>query len=330
MSSSTKQAAVWLSPHENIQTPQQLAAMVKNVYMPDHTTVVYIPTFYDDWPQQVLSQRSIGDALAIDNAADAANVRAQIEAEGVLCGGWSVPRATGDAYDEGYKQGQAAAAFDYFILNFEDGWAGFWTQNGTYAITQFLTGFWDALKAGGRDSSNFLLGLSFVTNTAMLQAVDAEEGAAWFGGVHYVCVEAYVPGDPGLDPANSLRRMQAELDAAGFPDMRVVCILERGDLVALAQEFDHPELGFQVWTVAVAVAATWPVPEDNGGDDVDLPQVDWAWQAKKDVVVSTTGELVAVRQQFNDEANRKAGPRKKEVNRLASNEMQPRLDKILA
>jgi hypothetical protein len=323
----TPKLGVWASPQENIQTPEDLVAMLKDVHLPGHETEVYIPTYYDDWPQQVLSQRAIGDAFAVDGPEDAAAMRATIESLGLKCGGWSVPRGTGDIYAEGYKQGTCAAMFDHFILNFEDGWAGFWTQDGVNAITLFLSGFWDALKAAGRGPDNFLLGITFVTNAAMLGAVSVAEASEWLGGTHYVALEAYVPDDPGLDPANSLRRMQSVLNASGYPNMRMVCILEQGDVVSLAQEFSHPELGVQIWTAAVAASASWPPVEDPVQP---LPDVDWAWQAKKDQVVATTGELVAVRQMFDTEASRKAGPRRAEIKRLADQEMQPRLDKILA
>lgn len=248
--------ALWLSPHESrFQTAAQLVAACKEVNLPGHRTVVLIPTLYDDWPQQVVN-RSIGDELAIDSPDDAWNVRAAIEFFGVPCGGWSVPRGTGNVLAEGYKHGLTARYFDHFSLNFEAGWQDFWAPDGRWYVDEWFKGFNDGLQ-GHRPQR---LGVTFVTNTAMLQAVSASEGAAWFEQVDYVGIEVYLPGDPGLDPARGTERMRAELAAAGHPDLPIVCILEQGDLPALAQQFSHPDFGVQVWTVQAALNHAWPAP----------------------------------------------------------------------
>jgi hypothetical protein len=96
----------------------------------------------------------------------------------------------------------------------------------------------------------------------MLGAVSASEGAAWFEDVDYVAIEAYIPGDPGLDPEKGAARMREELAAAGHPDLPIVCILEFGDLPVMCAQFSHPEFGVQVWTVGAALNHTWP-PADQ-------------------------------------------------------------------
>lgn len=60
------------------------------------------------------------------------------------------------------------------------------------------------------------------------------------------------------------------------------------------------------------------------------PDYDAAWQAKKDSVVATAGELLAVADQLLAEANRKNGPRASEIRRLADPEVRSRAEKILA
>lgn len=60
-----------------------------------------------------------------------------------------------------------------------------------------------------------------------------------------------------------------------------------------------------------------------------MPDCDYGWQDKKPVVVETAGELLSVKDQFLAEANRKGGPRIKEIRRLATAELQPRVETIL-
>lgn len=68
----------------------------------------------------------------------------------------------------------------------------------------------------------------------------------------------------------------------------------------------------------------------NGGEEVPDPNVDYGWQAKKDTVVQAAGELLSVSDQLLAEANRKGGPRAKEIRRLANPEVRARAEKILA
>lgn len=313
-----RRLSLWLSPWEPYQSADELVAACRGVNLPGHQTEILIPTLYDDWPQQVLS-RTLGDALAIDSIDDAATVRALIEADGISCGGWSVPRGTGEIYGEGYKHGQVAALFDHFVLNYEDGWSGFWTDDGRWAVDEFMRGFQDGL-GGARPR----LGVTFVTNTAMLQAVSPDEAAAWLEHADYVAIEVYVPGDPGLDPDLGAARMRDELAAAGHPDVPIVCILERGDLSTLAAAESHPELGVQVWTIGAALQHTWPdiAPPPP-------PDVDFGWLAKKDLVVGLAGELQNVADQFGIEAGRKSGPRKSMVLALAAG-VRSRAEQILS
>jgi hypothetical protein len=72
------------------------------------------------------------------------------------------------------------------------------------------------------------------------------------------------------------------------------------------------------------------IVSQSGGGDVPDPNVDYGWQQKKDLVVQTAGELLAVSDQLLAEANRRGGPRAKEIRRLANPEVRARAEKILA
>lgn len=69
---------------------------------------------------------------------------------------------------------------------------------------------------------------------------------------------------------------------------------------------------------------------NGGGGEVPDPSVDYVWQAKKDSVVATAGELLTVADQLLTEANRKNGPRVTEIRRLANPEVRARAEKILS
>lgn len=66
----------------------------------------------------------------------------------------------------------------------------------------------------------------------------------------------------------------------------------------------------------------------NGGEP--MPDIDMAWQEKKGLVVQQAGELLSVADQLLAEANRKGGPRVREIRRLANPEVRARAEKILA
>jgi hypothetical protein len=249
---------LWISPFNPYQTAAAVAADARKVHMPGMQTRVLLPTLYDDYPQQVVT-RTIGDALAIDNAEDAAAVRAAIEAEGTPCDGWSVPRGTGDIEAEGYAHGLVASKFERFVLNWEEGWSGFWTENGAAAVNLWMTGFWRAVSdAGAAERLQGRVGITFVTNLTMRNAATDDEVAAWVGGSHYDALEAYLPGDPGLDPGKALAIWQGRLARIGATDRPVVVILEHGDLPALVAQYAHPTYGAQVWTLPIAASQNWP------------------------------------------------------------------------
>lgn len=231
--------------------------------IPDHETVVYLPTVYDDWPQQVLGKRALGDALAVDSPDDCAAVRAAIEATGVRCAGWSVPRGTGDADAEGYLHGLYAATFDEFILNYEQWRSGegqdeeYWVhpQNPAY-VHLFMGGFNRALRDQGR-VGKVRLGITFVTNSMLVSAGDDVE-RAWLSYVDYVALEAYYPGDRNLDPANSLRIWREHcINDLGIEPVPAVAILAGGDVPADAVKFGvYGDV--QVWTFITGTGFTWP------------------------------------------------------------------------
>lgn len=271
-----RDALCWISPFDSYAGGAAVVADAQRVNVPGHRTVVAIPTLYGVWPQQELS-RAIGDALAVDGIEDALNVRAQIESQGVACAGWSVPRGnTGNPDAEGYAHGAMAAQFDTFLLNWEQGWGGFWTSADAGAVRAFFGGFWRALSEAGREDVHVII--TFVTNSAMRQAVPADEETAWVEGSHAVALEAYIPGDPGLDPGNAVAIMRARLARDGHPDFPVIVILEQGDLLALAEQYSDPTWGVQFWTLATAARAAWPAPQPED-EDMALPPVDERYTA---------------------------------------------------
>jgi hypothetical protein len=296
---------LWLSPWDTYKTIQSAVDAAKLVRMPGFETGVLVPTLYDDWTQAQLSN-NLGLELKVSGYDGALVIRSAFEAAGVACGGWSVPRGTGDVEAEGYVHGFCAAAFDYFVINFEDGWAGFWTLEGRAGVDAWLGAFWNGVKdAGGTERLNGNVGVTMVTNSSMMNSVSDDEAAAWVGGTSFDCLEAYVPGDRGLDPGNAIRIWNERLDRIGVAERPVVPILEQGDLPALIAQYAHPTLGAQIWTLSIAAARDWPdAPEPES-----KPACDYGWQAKKDLVVATAGELQAVADQITAEANRKGGPR---------------------
>lgn len=309
--------ALWISPvGKPYETVEDVLADVARVHLDGFEPVVILPTLYDDYPQQEC-RRTIGDALAIDSAEDAARVRAQFEAAGVRCWGWSVPRGTGDVAAEGAKHGAMAAVFETFVLNFEDGWEGFWTADGRAVVDTWLGGFW---SAPGTEHLDGHVGVTMVTNSAMLHAVSDDEARAWCEGTHFWALEAYVPGDPGLDPANSLRLWRERLARIGQADRPVVLILERGDLVGDVERFAEPTWGTQIWPVESALAVNWPAAAPPAQLPAAEPEpCDRPWQAKRPLVLSSAGvirgDLVAA---LRAEANRLGrAPRKTVIRRLA-------------
>lgn len=304
--------ALWISPYNGYQTPAQVAAAASGVHLPGHRTIVLLPTLYDDWPQQALSKRAIGDALAVDSPADCASVRQAIEACGVACGGWSVPRGTGDAYAEGYAHGQAAAQFEVFILNYEQ-WTArendpseeYWVhpQDSSY-VNAFMDGFEQALAEAGAAP---IIGLTYVTNSMFTNAGDDVE-RAWLRRVNFVALEAYYPGDRNLDPAKSLelwaKHCTDDLRIAAVPACAIVA---QGDIVTDAQTVSDPAWGVEVWTLEEAARAEWPAA-DEPPTEAPVPEpeapaepepIDIPWQQKRGLVINTLGlihgdELAAV------------------------------------
>jgi len=307
--------SIWLSPWENISNADDLVRAVSAARLPGHFTEVLIPTVYIDWPQSVL-RNNLGPSLKVDSPDHAAHVRATIEAQGLWCGGWSVPGGTGDAYAEGRLHGSFASAFDHFNLNWEEGWQDFWAREGRAPVDEFLGGYWDELASRGKMP---LTGITFVPNTAMLGAATPDETAAWVEGSHYVAIETYLPGDPGLDPTFGKARMVHELSQAGHPDFPIVNLLEFGDLPALAAQHSHRDFGVQVWTVGAVMGHVWPDPEPQPDPEPEPEPVpvpdpgscqDPEWHARKDEIVGLAGELALTGDQIIAEGNRKNGPRK--------------------
>ena len=279
---------VWLSPWEHYESVEQIVEALANVHLPGHTTEVLIPTVYDDTPQYWL-RNNLGPGLKVSNPDSAAGLRQQFRDLGLECGGWSVPRGTGNAGSEGAIHGAFAAQFDHFNLNWEEGWQDFWAREGAAPVNQFLQGYWGEVEARGR-TLDVLTGITFVPNTAMLGAATPQETAAWVGGSEYVAIETYLPGDPGLDPAKGRVRMGHELEQAGYPDFPVVNMLEHGDLPALAAQFTHPVYGIHIWTIGAAIAHTWPI-EEPPPEPVTPPEVDDVLQALAYIANDVTGPL---------------------------------------
>ncbi len=260
----TTRLDAWISPFDTYSTIAAAVADAQRIHLPGLTTGVLLPTLYDDWTQSQV-QHSLGVELTVSSAEHAGQIRAAFEAQGVPCGGWSVPRGTGDIAAEGYAHGLMAAQFDFFVLNFEKGWPGFWADNGGAAIDQWLGAFWTGVAdSGASQRLNGNVGVTWVTNSGMMQAVSDDEAAAWVGGTNFDALEAYLPGDPGLDPTLSLAIWQARLARIGVADRPVVLILERGDLPALCAQHAIAGYGVQLWTLAGAAQQTWPepVPDD--------------------------------------------------------------------
>jgi hypothetical protein len=281
----------WISPFDPFATPQDVVNAAQRITLTGFESRVLLPTMYGAWYQGTAGvQRTLGAGLVDTSPAGYAAIRASIEALGTGCDGWSVPT---DA-SQGYAHGAVASVFDHFVLNFEHGWAGFWTPEGPNPVNQFMGDFWRGVQDGGAsDRLNGNVGVTMVTNSAMMHALSDAELQAWVGGSNYDALEAYIPGDPGLDPANSQRIWQARLAANGIADRNVVLILEQGDLPALCAEYANPVYGVQLWTLGSAMNLAWPAPDDPAPDPVADPTIDPCQQIidQRDGLESALGYL---------------------------------------
>jgi hypothetical protein len=317
----------YLSPFDGFQTFDDLFAALDKVHLPGFRTGVLIPTLYDDWTQAQVNH-TLGAQLTVSGEANAYTIRSTIEARGYRCGGWSVPRATGDVYSEGKLHGRIAARFDYFVLNFEDGWDGFWTQDGRSVVDVWITGFWDGvMEAGGQEAVDRLngnVGVTMVTNSAMMHAVSDDEVAAWTDGTNFDALEAYIPGDPGLDPDSSGSIWQDRLNRISKPDRPFVLILEQGDLPTICRQFARSR-GVQIWTLQVAAQQQWPeVPVTQPSEPAPCDQ---GWSDKKDAVVQAAGEIDELVRQARVELGRTSA--RKSVLRQLLNGVSARTTTIL-
>lgn len=299
----------WISPWDTYQSVAEVVADVEIVRaaLPGREVRVALPTAYGPALQGTLArpgQRTLGDALCPPTPDGLRALRQQIEAAGVPCDGWCVPRGDGDVAAEGDLHGRLAGLFDKFILNFEAGWPGFWTRPADVAATNgYLTAFWDALGAAGRaDALTGEVGLTWVTNS-MLAAVPDDAKRAWIDGTHYDALEVYVPGDPNLDPARGLARWQQVLGRLGVTGRDVVAILARGDLVADAATYSHPTRGVQLWTLQSAarrlaqVAPAPPPAPEPAPDPARETPADYPFPTWRESAIAYRGALDAMGQQ---------------------------------
>lgn len=306
----TDRLDAWISPFDTYATIADAIADVRRIHMPGAATGVLLPTLYDDWTQAQVNH-ALGAELTVSSAEQAGQIRAAFEAQGVPCGGWSVPRGTGDVAAEGHAHGLMAAQFDFFLLNLEKGWPGFWTDDGRAAVDVWLGAFWAGVKEGGATARlNGNVGVTWVTNSAMMQAVSDAEAAAWVGGTNFDALEAYIPGDPGLDPSLSMAIWQARLARIGVSGRPVMLILEQGDLPALCAQHTTPGFGVQLWTLASAAQQTWPaLIADAPSADAPERQTpsDWPWPLWQDAALNYRGIADALGPQVADLQTQLAG-----------------------
>ena len=222
----------WVSPDDTYQTPADVLADLATVRaaFPGRTVRVAIPTAYGPYLQGAMARptyRQLGDALCPADLAGVAALRALFEAAGYPCDGWSVPRGRlGDSLlsdrDEGAFHGSIAALFARFYWNFEAGWSGFWTEAASVqAATDWVTGYWST--AGDALGGN--TGITWVTNS-MLTAVPDPAKKVWLGGSNYDILEAYLPGDPNLDPQRAAAIWAATLNALAITGRPVYELVE--------------------------------------------------------------------------------------------------------
>lgn len=90
--------------------------------------------------------------------------------------------------------------------------------------------------------------------------------------------------------------------------------------------------GIDLNVLSVAEAAELDGSDSSTTTEEPKPeeQCDWGWQSKKVDVVGAAGELLTVADQLVAEANRKGGPRVKEIRRLADPGVRDRAEKILS
>lgn len=263
----------WISPFSPFANINSLATAWYRVHLPGWQHRVMIPTLYGPWFQGQLANRSLGNALCGSSPDDYAALRDRIEQIGIGCDGWSVPTADGDSNAQGRLHGATAAKFDFWMINFEHGWPGFWTPSGAARMNDWISGFWQGVEeGGGSDRLNGNVGVTMVTNSAMMQALDDDEMRAWVDGTNFDALEAYIPGDPGLDPDLALQIWNNRLRAIGTADRRVILILEQGDLPAMCQQYQNNHYGVQIWTLEIAAAQTWPDATEIPPEQQPLPE----------------------------------------------------------
>lgn len=266
----------WMSPQESYEHVSEIVDMAKSLapVVPGFTPAVALPVCYGEYLQGEMERpqyRMIGDELAPNTFEGIAELRGAIEAEGINCWGWSVPRGnTRSNYSEGYKHGQCASLFPHgFILNTEWGWDGFWTTpQDPGSWTDFASGFWDAIRDMGMSQrlggSSARVGATFVVNIqpngslgAMLNASNEDFDKAVMDSVGFLAAETYGPlPDGGLDPAKDIPWLQGYAERLGFSGpsaKRVVGIMEPkpdGSIIGQLTDWDmSAKYGGHVWTL---------------------------------------------------------------------------------
>ena len=291
-----------MSPQEPYESVEQIVSMAHGLapVTPGFTPSVALPVCYGQYLQGEMENpqyRLMSDALSPTSFEGIAEVRAQIESQGINCWGWSVPRGnTGDNYSEGYKHGQCASQFPHgFLLNTEWGWDGFWTTPQDPASwSAFASGFWDAIRDSGMSQrlggSAARVGATFVVNVqadgslgAMMNASTKEFDQVVMDAVGFLTAETYGPlEDGGLDPAKDIPWLMDYAEQSGFSGTtakKVVGIMaphtDNSMPTQLSDWDTTAKYGGQVWTLQEAARAYGIGPQfPPGVPHVEVPIYD--------------------------------------------------------
>ena len=293
----------WMSPQEPYESVEQVVTMAHGLapVTPGFTPAVALPVCYGQYLQGEMENpqfRLMSDELSPTSFEGLAALRGEIEAQGINCWGWSVPRGnTGDNYSEGYKHGQCASQFPHgFLLNTEWGWNGFWTTpTDPGSWDQFASGFWDAIRDSGMSQrlggSAARIGATFVvdiqsdgvTTGSMLQASTVEFDRAVMDAVGFLMAETYGPdADGSLDPAKDIPWLSDYAVRQGFSGStakRVVGIMAPHTDNSMVQQLSDwdttAKYGGQVWTLSEAARAYGIGPQfPPGVPHVEVPIYD--------------------------------------------------------
>lgn len=232
----SRSLTVWISPLDAPASLQAACDIAKAQASSISTaTRVYAPnlllaTHYGPYPQSECTQNLPPDLL-VATPQDVANIRAQVEAQGVGFGAWGVPLDNTSAT----LAASHAAAAGYYVANFEPT-ASFWAP-GDYAaaIDQWWSDFWNALP--DQNAMNGNVGVTVVPNGWGMGAFASSFGNL-VGGANLICMETYGGPNtpeypyPDLWPAPSATTVRAA-DTGGVP---IACILSNLNLVAQASQ----------------------------------------------------------------------------------------------